>query len=327
MKSRRKEFNEAVGVPEGIVDAGKRLYDDMKKLVIPMLDEDETEYELNFEPDEPYRIGDMVINDVEMKVTIHPVDTNEYGDSNMKVFRQQRLSDKGKSVVFMTVSPKGKIMLSMDIPVPLDWSVDELIKSLEKNKVKTVSSFSHELKHEYDSYKKEVEHPSHIADYNAKVKFIGFPVKALQRVFYDLYYMDKVENLVRPTELYAKLKTKVIKKSQFLDYFRKEYSHLLDAMKFNVDDLISELYENMDEVEGLLNNVDDLDKPVSEMSSEEKINALLKTAYISFSNISGENLMQMLVSNPLEVILGLGRKKGEYFDKHLSSKTKYENDQ
>ena len=44
----KKEFNEAVGVPEGIVDAGEKLYDDMKANLIPQLNMGQLEYEMNF---------------------------------------------------------------------------------------------------------------------------------------------------------------------------------------------------------------------------------------------------------------------------------------
>lgn len=321
----KREFKEAVGVPEGIVDAGKRLYDDMRKQLIPLLNNNQTEYELDFKPTEPYKIGDMDIDDVNMKVTLHPVEGDEYGSSNMQVFKKQKLKDEGKNVVFMSVSPGGNIKLNIDKPVPEDWTVEGVIDSFEKDKVQGVSSFSHELKHEYDDFKKPVGSPSHIADYQSKVKLMGIPVKALQRLFYDLYYMDKVENLVRPTELYSKLKMKGVKKSGFLNYFKEEYSHILDAMKFNAEDLVKELYENMDEVENLLYRIDDLDIDVDDMSYDDKVNHLLRSAYVSFSNISGENLRDMLLTNPLEIILGLSGGKEKYFQKHINKNTKYYN--
>lgn len=325
MERMKKEFNEAVGIPEGIVDAGRQLYDDMKKNLIPKLNLNQTEYKLDFKPEKPYRIGDMDINSVEMDVNLHPIPTDEYGDSNMQVFKRQKLEDTGKTIVYMSVSSKGKIKLGIDKPVPQNWTVDGVIDSFEKNKVMGVSSFSHELKHEYDDFKKPTGSPSHIADYQTKVQFMNFPVSALQRVFYDLYYMDKVENLVRPTELYSKLKSEGIKKSQFLDYFKKEYSHVLDAMKFNTDDLIKELYDNMGEVEELLNNVDDLPMNVKDMSYDEKINLLLQTAYVSYMNYSGANLKNMLVKNPMELLFGMSGSKEPYFQKHLNKYKKHDN--
>ena len=321
----KKEFNEAVGVPEGIVDAGEKLYDDMKANLIPQLNLNQLEYEMNFQPEEPYKVGDMEIDDVELSVTLHPVD-DEYGDSNMKVFKRQKLQDTGKSMVYMTVSQNGHLKLHVDKPVPEDWTIQGVKDSFDKMRVRTVSSLSHELMHDYDDFKKKSNRPSHLADYQAKTQFIGFPVKAISRLFYDLYYMDEVENTVRPTELYAKLKLGGITKGQFLDYFKKEYNHILDAMKFNVDELKSELMNNIDEVDELLRNVDDLEVSVDDMTDEEKVNALLRIAYISFSNVSGSVLKDMLTTNPLELILGFQGGKDPYFNKHIRRLTKHEDD-
>jgi len=323
MKRTKKEFNEAVGVPEGIYDAGKQLYDDIKKELTPQLNKNQTEYNLNFSPNKPYKIGDMEIDTVDLKVQLHPIPNDDYGDSNMSVYRKQKLEDTGKTVMYMSLPSEGNVRLTIDKPVPLDWTVDGVIDSFEKNKVMGVSSISHELKHEYDDFKHPIGSPSHVANYQSKTHFMNFPVRALQRLFYDLYYMDKVENLVRPSELYAKLMSKGIKKSQFLDYFRDEYSHIMDAMKFNTEDLIKELYENIDEVDELLRNVDDLEVDVDDMTDEEKVNTLLRIAYVSYGNMSGERLKYQLVSNPLELLFGLGGSKEPYFQKHINKVTKY----
>jgi len=323
MKRTKKEFNEAVGVPEGIVDAGRQLYNDMKKNLIPKLNPNETEYELEFQPDEPYRIGDMEINNVELNVKLHPIPVDDYGHSNMQVFKSQKLMDTGKTMIYMSVTPKGLIKLGIDKPVPEDWTVDGVIDSFEKNRVHTVSSLSHELKHDYDEFKKTFNSPSKIANYRSNVHFMNFPLKALQRMFYDLYYLDDIENLVRPTELYAKLEEKGIKKSQFLDYFKKEYNHIFDAMKFSVDSLIEELLENLDDVEDLLYSIDDLDVNVDDMDPLEKVLTLLNIVYISYVNYSGDDLRSQLIKNPKEILFGLSGSKKPYFQKYIKNLTKY----
>ena len=61
-------LKEAAGVPKGIVDAGEKLYNDFKQKVVPMLKDGQTEYEVNFKPSEPYKIGDEEISDVEINI-------------------------------------------------------------------------------------------------------------------------------------------------------------------------------------------------------------------------------------------------------------------
>jgi hypothetical protein len=321
----KKEFNEAVGVPEGIVDAGEKLYNDMKLNLIPQINLGQLEYKMNFQPKEPYKVGDMEINDVELSVTLHPV-SDEYEISNMQVFNKLKLQDTGKSVVFMSVSPYGNLKLHIDKPVPEDWTVQGVKDSFDRMRVKTVSSLSHELMHDYEKFKKKSNRPSHLADYHAKVQLFNFPVSAISNLFYKLYYMDEVENTVRPTELYSKLKLDGIRKGQFLDYFKKEYKLILDAMKFNVDELKSELLNNVDEVDELLRGVEDLKLLVDDMTDEEKVNTLLRIAYVNFSNTSGSTLKDMLTTNPFELIFGFEGSKGPYFNKHIRRLAKHSDD-
>ena len=320
---KKAEFKEELGVPEGIVDAGRQLFDDIKKNLFSELNPNQTEYELRFSPDESYTFGDKTVDDVQVNITLHPV--GEYGDSNMGIRSRQRLEDTGKSVINMSVNPDGFVMLSIDKPVPQDWNVEDVKKSFDRYKVQNVTSLSHELMHDYDNFKRKISSPSHATDYQAKTHFMNFPVRAIGRLFFDLYYLDKVENTVRPTELYAKAKENNITKSEFLDFFKKEYDNILDAMKFNADDLVKELLNNIDEVDDMLRQVDDLDQDVDQMTDKEKVENLLRIAYVSFSNLRGENLRELLLTNPLEIIFGLQGSKEKYFDKHLNKILKHQN--
>ena len=146
------KLNEAVGVPKGIVVAGEKLYDDFKRKVIPMLKDGQTEYKVNFKPNEPYTIGDEEINNVEIDLTLRP-DSDKYGEANMQVYRKNTIGKVGSDYVLMKVNKNGTVILSIDKPVPENWTIDEVIQSINKGKVQTVSALSHELKHEYDDLK------------------------------------------------------------------------------------------------------------------------------------------------------------------------------
>ena len=120
------KLNEAVGVPKGIVDAGEKLYNDFKSKVTPMIKDGQTEYKVNFKPVEPYMIGDEEINDVEIDLTLRP-DSDEYGEANMMVYRKNTIGKVGSDYVLMKVNKNGKVILSIDKPVPEDWSVKDVI--------------------------------------------------------------------------------------------------------------------------------------------------------------------------------------------------------
>ena len=317
------KLNEAVGVPKGIVDAGEKLYNDFKSKVTPMIKDGQTEYKVNFKPVEPYMIGDEEINDVEIDLTLRP-DSDEYGEANMMVYRKNTIGKVGSDYVLMKVNKNGKVILSIDKPVPEDWSVKDVIDSINKSKVQTVSALSHELKHEFDDLKTPYTNVEKVSEYQANTEMFDFPISAIQRMFYDLYYLDEIENSVRPTELYAKLKTKGIGKSGFLDFLKKEYFIVMESMRFSVDEMVKEIYSNMDSVDELLSQVD-IGTDLNDLSDDEKVNLVLRIAYISASNNRRQNYGDSLVDNDLEAEIGFMGDKAKQFDNYQKGFDKYEN--
>jgi len=317
------KLNEAVGVPKGIVDAGEKLYNDFKSKVTPMIKDGQTEYKVNFKPVEPYMIGDEEINDVEIDLKLRP-DSDKYGEANMMVYRKNTIGKVGSDYVLMKVNKNGKVILSIDKPVPEDWSVKDVIDSINKSKVQTVSALSHELKHEFDDLKTPYTNVEKVSEYQANTEMFDFPISAIQRMFYDLYYLDEIENSVRPTELYAKLKTKNIGKSGFLDFLKKEYFIVMESMRFSVDEMVKEIYSNMDSVDELLSQVD-IGTDIKDLSDDEKVNLVLRIAYISASNNRRQNYGDSLVDNDLEAEIGFMGDKAKQFDKYQKGFDKYEN--
>jgi len=318
-------LKEAAGVPKGIVDAGEKLYNDFKQKVVPMLKDGQTEYEVNFKPSEPYKIGDEEISDVEINLSLRP-DSDSYGEANMQVFRKNTLKKVGNEYVLMKVNKNGKVILTIDKPVPEDWNVKDVIDSINNSKVQTVSALSHELKHEYDDLKTPHMGVEKVSEYQSNTEMFNFPIAPIQRMFFDLYYLDEIENSVRPTELYAKLKTLGIGKSGFLDYLKKEYFIIMESMRFSVNEMIKEIYGNMNSVDELLSQVDGLGVPVSELSDDEKVNLVLRIAYISASNARRQNYGDSLVDNDIETEIGFFGDKAIQFDKYEKSFGKYEDD-
>ena len=79
-----------------------------------------------------------------------------------------------------------------------------------------VSSFSHEIKHVFDSTK-EVSKFSDRADYSAYTS-TAFGIPAINDFLYYLYNVHRIENLVRPSEVAAIIKKKGIKKKDFVKF-------------------------------------------------------------------------------------------------------------
>ena len=70
---------------------------------------------------------------MEIDLTLRP-DSDKYGEANMMVYRKNTIGKVGSDYVLMKVNKNGKVILSIDKPVPEDWSVKDVIDSINKSK-------------------------------------------------------------------------------------------------------------------------------------------------------------------------------------------------
>ena len=66
----RKLITERLGVPKGIYQTAVSIYEELIKNLIDVLDESETEYDLEFDLNPPAQIEDIIINKVKFNVEI-----------------------------------------------------------------------------------------------------------------------------------------------------------------------------------------------------------------------------------------------------------------
>jgi hypothetical protein len=105
-----------------------------------------------------------------------------------------------------------------------------------------------------------------------------------------MYYIHGIENLVRPVEVASLMKSKNITKSQFREFIENSrvYRELVEIKKFTFEDFISQLKENEDRLDALLNHIGE---DPSDMTIDQKIDRVLEVAYIDLVN----NRMEMFV--------------------------------
>jgi hypothetical protein len=132
-----------------------------------------------------------------------------------------------------------------------------------------------EIKHNYDFEKLKNLPLDKFSTYKTSVTMYKDMVGPIKSMFYKLYYLNNIENLVRPTELYAKLKSEGITKNEFLNFFKKEYRILFDSEKFKLKDLIKELKSDIGHIESILGKFVDM----KNMSDDEKIKEYLTATY------------------------------------------------
>jgi hypothetical protein len=99
----------------------------------------------------------------------------------------------------------------------------------------------------------------------------------------------------------------------------------MESMRFSVDEMIKEIYSKMESVDELLSQVD-VGTDIKNLSDDEKVNLVLRIAYISASNNRRQNYGDSLVDNDLEAETGFVGDKAKQFDNYQKRFDKYEND-
>jgi len=73
----RQILREELGVPKGLLDVSKTVFDDFKNYFLSAIDENQNEYNFVIVPTQEAKIGDMVIDEIVFDIQIHednPVD-------------------------------------------------------------------------------------------------------------------------------------------------------------------------------------------------------------------------------------------------------------
>jgi len=284
----RQRIKEAVGVPANIEIAAQNLYNDIaKKLKNKEIGPEDVVKFKFINKDDRYSFADFKPKfiTVEFGLGTYSGDAidNNTGKKidgglvhSMGFSRESKLND-----VFDLVSvDEDGVELSIDYAQPKsdeEWSGDKILKTMEDNKTNTISSLGHELKHAYDNYKKPVEKVVDRSNY-AGFQRVRSGVRPMDQFMFNMYFVNQIENLVRPTESYVEMVSDgVVTKEQFLKFLlnSKTYQTLIKIRDNSFDKLVEDLKGYETEIDDYLNNnVDDYNS--SSMNIDEKINYFLK---------------------------------------------------
>ena len=279
-----KLIKEAVGVPEGILQAGEQLYEIVSD-VLSSITETEEEYKFEID-DKELQISDIIINHITLIVEVHEGEDYDGNPiiASMGVSNEFRFDNR----ILMQITPKTKtLVLYINFVVSEDWKPEQLLKSFQEDETNTVSVMAHELKHKYDRTKKTKGFVGDTADYQTYASGkLNFGIPIINKFMRYSYFIQMAENLVRPTEISSRMLKKGITKEQFYEFITNDvaYKELLEIRNFSFDYLIENLYNEIDKVDRLLeySGVDSDD--LSDMDDETKIKEVLKLVYINLVN-------------------------------------------
>jgi hypothetical protein len=308
-ESQLKYINEALGVPDNILDAAETVFDIFAKKIKSITTKQD---QYTFSGDLDIELGDkkkIKIDQYELEVNI----TEIYEITGKPVIVSMAMGQRFKfdrDVMMKRIEQSTTAEFEIEFGVGDEWEPSDLYEVFIGNKNAHLSSLAHEIKHKYDKQAKELDLVGRDADYVANQRRSTFGIPVIDQQFFRyMYFINATENLVRPTELASEMKSANITKSQFREFLENQrvYQELIEIKNFSYEKLIGGLYEQMKRVDVLLDHVDE---DPTDMTDEEKVNRVLELVYINISNIRIDTFMEMVrnkedaVKNFLQQLMG-----------------------
>ena len=205
--------------------------------------------------------------------------------------------------------------------VPIGFDYSTLPDVLIENKDTIVENLTHELKHAYDHFKKPSDSAIERSSYQSIVgKSIGVP--SADKFIYYMYYISAIENLVRPSEIYAAIRNKKITQKDFLNFLRdnETYKILKEISEFSLEKLKQDLKGDIKYINKVLKKGG---FDVDNMSDIVKINTILRIIWINVTNWKNEGLKDVLTTSFFEEMLGFEGEKDKLFKKIVNRNLRF----
>jgi hypothetical protein len=281
-----KLVTEAVGVPENILNAGKQLYEIVHEELTKISPGNKSSEFVVDEVD--IEIGGIIFDMLKLTVNVEYYD--QYSGPTIMTSMGMENEFNFDENILMQVNIKHKVIglqITFITSKP-DWTTEQLIESFESDKIQTISILSHELMHKYTRYQTPYELVGNTAEYGTYSSGrLNFGIKVIGDFMRYSYFIQRVENVVRPTEVASRMIQKGVTRDQFYDFIVNDdiYKELKEIRDFSFEYLIDELKKSMTSVDNLLNYAG-LD--ISNLSDGEKIEQTLKLVYVNVVNLKLE---------------------------------------
>jgi hypothetical protein len=318
----KNKLNEALGVPENIIESAINLYDYIFAYVSTLRNiESQDEYQIQIIGN--FRISDMNLRKINLKIELHKNDIE-----NFILIGMGQASENVINSLFQMEAriKKDETDLSIDLASPEEFEDKQLIDFFSKNKKHLISILAHELKHAYDMFKKNTYNLLKKVEYNvySEANFGG--LKPLTEFLFNSYYIHNVENLVRPTELAAQIKLNQITPEQFKDFFlgNKIFQTLKKIKDFSYEQLKNDLMDYEPKIDNLLERIGE-----NYATLEEKVDRILELFYFNLTNWKNEKIISYIypmgTDNPMFQYFKTPEREN-YLDYFFKKTGKYEDD-
>ena len=318
-ESIRKKLNEAMGVPDNIVNLSRLFYDNL----------------INSIPEKGYKLGELDGTIIELKDKFLIGDYKFKGikfiievvdDPTMDIYGMstKNLSRVTKKFKIKTKVNHGILEISIMVAGPSKTKSGEFKEFLQNRKVEIMGSIAHELKHYFDNFKKRKQSLVARGKYRALTANKFGSITPLNEFMHHMYFIHRIENLVRPTEFAAALDAGEVTKKGFLDFLRNHsiYQKLKDIQNFTYQGLRDSLEEYVPRIKYLF---DENDIEYDGLDDEQIIDLALELFVTNLQNWEAKSVGDLLTRNRLEQLIGPQGERGEFFRKYLRGVKDYGN--
>lgn len=305
-------LSEALGVPDNLVNLASALYEEL-------VDNIPDKSNFNKLKDEVFEFeGDFNIADYKFKGVKFTLELHESRETEILGMSTKNLSRITKKFKIKTKVNHGVLDIFISIAVPKNIKGSDLKKFLQDNKVEVVGSISHELKHYYDAYSKPKQPISNRVKYDALTRNRFGDIDPLNLFLHHLYFIHRIENLVRPSEFAGALAAGEVTKKGFLEFLQNHsvYQKLKEIQNFSYEGLRQSLFEDISDIEKsfVQNGID-----FKGLNEDEIVDMALRLFVDNLQNWEVQSLENKLVDNHLESMFGLRGRKGKFFRKYLEN--------
>jgi len=304
MRFSKQNIVEAVGVPSNIENVSKRVFNFFEQklqeegdsIVDPNITYD---YELSGR----FKIGDFNFRSIKFNLIF--ITTDEV-DEPLALGMGIHMAAEPQFPEFVLITQKSKDLefsVRIAIPESKDTRFPQVLDMVQIEDLEIQSSFSHELMHGFDDFKKPFESIKSRAKYSGTQQ-TRFDIPPLRQFLHYLYFASATENVVRAAEVNSIMKKAGVSKDMFYDFLlsNKTYKMYQEINNFSLDNLKKDLLNYTDDIDDILNRFGEVD---SYKTGEEKVNRILEIFYINLVNNIVSSYKELLTTHFFEQMSGL----------------------
>jgi hypothetical protein len=298
-------IKEAVGVPENIIQEGKKLYEiaasKLKSISTKM---DRPYFFENIDID--LNVSDVNFTNLNLIVKVDELEDYEGVEPVIAAMGVGNEFEFDEGIMMQLNKETSTIDLYINFVVPEGWQPNDLYMVFIEQKTHNTSIMAHELMHRFRRSKKSKGLAGDTADYQSyssgKLNF-GIPI--ISEFMRYSYFIQNEENVVRPTEVASRMVQNGITKEKFYEFLMEDevIKELKRIQNFSFEYLIQGLYDQMDRVFALLEYAGENPK---ENSPEENIKMVLELVYINLSNLKLEFFESFILSQEEKIFSKMG---------------------